>query len=452
MFSSLGFLLIPCVAGCGLNYNVESPLAGNKIVVWSPQGHFQVAPCPSLQQDCVLGTGPPSPETSDTRPLVMGYYSDWASGDLPPEKIDFTHFDWIDFAFALPDETFRLVWDDPDTAPDLLRRLVNAAHAKQKKVKLSVGGWTGSKYFSEAVATPGSRQSFVQNIAAVYRDFNLDGIDIDWEYPGRAGAAGNHVNANDTENFLLFLRLLRASLPPTAKLSAAAVSSPFVDSRGHPMKNTTEFASILDWILIMNYDNWGSSSNPGPNAPLYDSCGNSTQPDANAIAAFESWTASGFPSNKLVLGLPTYGYISNSTATHLRTRNLDTQEHYFGRIYPQNLVKVLNTDGDSDGQVPFQELVRQGALSPVVDPRTGDRTFEGTGGYERDWDACSGTPFLRSLWAEQVITYDDTRSIGMKALYSQKVGMLGINFFDLSGDTREGDLVNAAIRALGTCI
>lgn len=76
---------------------------------------------------------------------MMGYYPDWVGSSFPPEKIDFRRYDWIDFAFALPNENFELAWDDPKGSPDLLRRLVRSAHASGKKVKLSVGGATGSK-------------------------------------------------------------------------------------------------------------------------------------------------------------------------------------------------------------------------------------------------------------------------------------------------------------------
>lgn len=77
-------------------------------------------------------------------PLVSAYYPDWVSDSLPPESIDMTRFDWIDFAFALPDQNFNLGWDDP-SVPGILSRLVTAAHSKGTKVKLSIGGWTGSR-------------------------------------------------------------------------------------------------------------------------------------------------------------------------------------------------------------------------------------------------------------------------------------------------------------------
>jgi chitinase len=87
----------------------------------------------------------PSSLAAGNDKIVAAYYPDWAGPNFPPEKIDFARFDWIDFAFALPNAQFGLEWDNEDGTPALLRRLVTAAHAKGKKVKLSVGGWTGSK-------------------------------------------------------------------------------------------------------------------------------------------------------------------------------------------------------------------------------------------------------------------------------------------------------------------
>jgi chitinase len=83
-------------------------------------------------------------DSDSDAPLVMAYYPDWAGSSFQPENIDFGRFDWIDFAFALPDQNFNITWDDP-TAPLLLQRLVSSAHAKGKNAKLSIGGWTGSQ-------------------------------------------------------------------------------------------------------------------------------------------------------------------------------------------------------------------------------------------------------------------------------------------------------------------
>ena len=75
----------------------------------------------------------------------MAYYPEWSASEFPPEMVDFNRFDWVDFAFAIPNSDFSLGWDGSDDSLDLLRRLVSSAHRSGKRVKLSVGGWTGSK-------------------------------------------------------------------------------------------------------------------------------------------------------------------------------------------------------------------------------------------------------------------------------------------------------------------
>jgi hypothetical protein len=76
-------------------------------------------------------------------PLMMAYYPGWVANAFPPERIDFSRFDWIDYAFAEPNENFAFApgWEGGST----LSRLVDVAHKNGKKVKLSVGGWDGSK-------------------------------------------------------------------------------------------------------------------------------------------------------------------------------------------------------------------------------------------------------------------------------------------------------------------
>lgn len=364
----------------------------------------------------------------------MAYYPDWVASTFPPENIDFGRYDWVDFAFAVPTQNFQLGWDGDDDTPDLLKRLAAAAHQAGKFVKLSVGGWTGSKYFSSAVSTPKNRQTFANNIQAAYKQFGLDGIDIDWEFPGQQGADGNIVNANDSANYLAFLQLLRKTLPAGAKITAAVMTVPWADTQGNPMKDVSAFANVLDWILVMNYDTWGckcnvilhmsilnfdflASSTPGPNAPLSNACHNSTQSGASAVAGVMSWAAAGFPVSKITIGLPSYGYISRSSASSLVTRSVSSSLLRRSQPLPRNLpmhvdpthldlgpsnstnstdstnssisatpgfvgttsedpgmplevegskpsvFMVRNEDGGTDnGQIQFRELVRQGAL------------------------------------------------------------------------------------------
>src|SRR6266568_5612551 len=100
-------------------------------------------------------------------------------------------------------------WDQPLRGNfDQLRKL--KARHPQLSVLVSLGGWTYSKYFSDAALTPASRQAFVSSCIEEFIKGNLpqgldgdpaggpgsaagvfDGIDIDWEWPGSEGNAGN---------------------------------------------------------------------------------------------------------------------------------------------------------------------------------------------------------------------------------------------------------------------
>ena len=116
------------------------------------------------------------------------------------------------------------------------------------------------RYFSSAVRTQEARDLFVNSINDVYNEFKLDGIDLDWEYPGLGGAEGNEVDPNDSSNFLLFLQKLRSVLPAGTCITAAVQTVPFMDARGEPMKDLRPFAALLNWTMLMNYDVWGCKS------------------------------------------------------------------------------------------------------------------------------------------------------------------------------------------------
>lgn len=248
--------------------------------------------------------------------IAAAYFPDWTADILPPDAVDFNLFDLIDFAFAIPTANFDVRFTQ-DNSGTLLHQLVALAHANNTKVLISVGGWTGSNLFSAAVASPSSRATFVANIVKMVNTYGVDGIDIDWEYPGTSGNPGNGQSPNDTANFLIFLNLLRQSLAPDARISACVTQGAFIGADGSPLADVSAFAAVLDNILVMNYDVWGASSTPGPNAPLSNACPDSNQPNANQASGIAAWTAAGMPADKILMGIPSYGYISSSTATTL---------------------------------------------------------------------------------------------------------------------------------------
>ncbi|KAJ1956827.1 hypothetical protein EC988_001149 [Linderina pennispora] len=88
---------------------------------------------------------------------------------------------------------------------------ITSLHSAGVKALVSVGGWTGSNLFSTILKNTATRTAFLNNMVSFVQTNNLDGVDIDWEYPGREGNTCNAYDpTNDSKNFLSFLQDLRA--------------------------------------------------------------------------------------------------------------------------------------------------------------------------------------------------------------------------------------------------
>jgi GH18 family chitinase len=94
---------------------------------------------------------------------------------------------------------------------------------------------------------------------------------------------------------------------------------------------------------------------------------------------------------------------------------------------------VANGDGGTaDGQITFRGLVQQGALS------NNGGNFDGAGGFTRNWDECSSTPWLKSASSGQIITYDDPQSLNMKGQFAAQAGIRGCSMWSVDGDFIDG--------------
>lgn len=363
-----------------------------------------------------------------------------------------------------------LYWTQWNSA-DLMKRTVKAGHAGGSKVCITIGGWTGSQYFSDAVKTASNRETFANNILAMVNEYGADGVDIDWEYPGQNGASGNIINSADSANLLTFLALLRSKFGNDKIISLATPTNVWLGANGQPLVDVSSYAKYIDHVLIMNYDIWGASANPGPNAP-YTTCEGSWQPGANAVAAVAAWKAAGMPANKIMLGLPAYGYVSDSTATtliHKRSHHMEAMQarriaaEARNRMHDGNLrprIEIEEEDinkrdlskradaGDissfKNSQIQFNQLVSYKVLSLST---TG--VWYGKNGYTRKWDDCSATPYVYNQARSTVVTYDDPRSLQIKAEFARQQGLAGTGMWDISGDTSDYALVKATRAGLG---
>ncbi|MFB6613458.1 glycosyl hydrolase family 18 protein [Streptomyces sp. NPDC085524] len=212
------------------------------------------------------------------------------------------------------------------------------------KINISIGGWTYSKYFSDAAKTDASRKKLVSSCIDQYIKGNLpveggyggagsaagifDGIDIDWEYPGSSGGhLGNHYAPEDKQNFTLLLKEFREQLDA---YGAANGGKKYLLTSALPagqdkIKNieTDKIGAYLDYANIMTYDMHGAWDGDGPTyhqSPLYSGANDPTDPIAPGTQkysidnAIDSWIdgnpaygiTGGFPANKLTLGYEFY--------------------------------------------------------------------------------------------------------------------------------------------------
>ena len=228
---------------------------------------------------------------------------------LAPGEIDAARLTHINYAFANVRDG-RVVEGFAHDAENLRVLTGLRAANPQLRILVSVGGWTWSKAFSDAALTPASRQRFCESALDYVRRHDLDGFDVDWEYPGLPGDKNPH-RPEDRENFTALMRELRAHLD---RLSAATggrrylltfAAGAFPDYLAHTAMGDVH--PFVDYVNLMTYDFRvpGAEPEAGHNANLL-----AHPSDTNGLSverAVRDFLAAGVPAGKLVLGVPFYG-------------------------------------------------------------------------------------------------------------------------------------------------
>src|SRR3954453_760545 len=176
-------------------------------------------------------------------------------------------------------------------------------------VLVSVGGWLWSTNFSDMALTAQSRAVFIQSVMDFLTPYKLDGLDIDWEYPGNPGA-GHPFRAEDKQNFTLLLKELRARFASETAKTHKRLYLTFAAGASAEFLKNTEMAKAqeyVDTVNLMSYDYYEESSDAitGNHAPLFTNPADPKKVSAAAsVAEFEK---AGVPASKIVLGVPFYG-------------------------------------------------------------------------------------------------------------------------------------------------
>ncbi|KAF8213886.1 chitinase [Mycena galopus ATCC 62051] len=322
--------------------------------------------------------------------------------------------------------------------PELLPQFVAAAHAHGVKAQVTVGGWTGSLFWSANVGSAQNRTLFVKTLVDFATKYNLDGLDFDWEYPGSQGIGCNTINANDTANFLAFIQELRAN-PVGSKLilSAATAISPFADSDGNPSADVSGFSKVLDHIAIMNYDiNGPWSAAVGPNAPLTDSCAPPAFQAGSAVSGVDAWQAAGMPLNQITLGVPAYGHSFRVAKSDAFVNGSQTELALYAPFNASNIpvgdswddapgVDECGNFEAQGGVINFWGLIQQGYLNANGTPKEGVPYI---------YDNCTETPYVFNTTTNDMISFDNAKSFAAKGDYIKSKGLAGFAIWEAGGD------------------
>lgn len=314
----------------------------------------------------------PDPDKKSGK-VIVAYVTSWSS--MIPVADRVTH---INYAFGHVNDTFDGVRIDNE---DRLRTLVKLKETNPDlKVVLSIGGW-GSGRFSEMAASENNRKSFAVSCSRIISSFNLDGIDIDWEYP-TSSSAGISSSPQDTENYTLLMHDLRKAIGKKKELTlASACNAGYID-----------FPAIMEYVDFVNIMAYDMGNAPKHNSALFRSdADGKVSPIAGWVTSDEAVQAhlnAGIPADKLVLGMPFYGRGNSSYGDFVDYRNIN---------------------GPKEGH------------------------------YEI-WDDVAKVPYYCDQAGTLVLGFENVKSIGIKCDYLIEKGLLGAMYWDYAGDNDAGDL------------
>ncbi|MFI5163935.1 MAG: glycosyl hydrolase family 18 protein [Bacteroidia bacterium] len=223
---------------------------------------------------------------------VVGYLPTWMSYPGSINNVDLSKVTHVNIAFANPNSSGTLIPADGTNSD--VATVVTAAHAKNVKVLISIGG-SGAPGATYKNLITNSQASFVTSIVNYAVNNNLDGIDVDIEGDILDGTT---LTATQYQNFVT---ALGTALHAQNKIMSAALATWFASY----VTNTA--AGKFDFVSIMSYD----AAIPGSGDPV-----GQHSPYSLAVSDFQYWNGTkAVPAAKINIGVPFYGYGWGTYAT-----------------------------------------------------------------------------------------------------------------------------------------
>ena len=276
----------------------------------------------------------------------------------------------------------------------------------QLKIMVSVGGWGGCEPCSGIFDTAAHRNTFVQTAAQLLRDYNIDGLDLDWEYPAIEGYPGHQYLQQDKNNFTSLVKELRAAVGKEKLLSFAAGGFTQYLERSI---DWNEVVPQIDFINLMTYDLVGGYSKiTGHHTALsaYRPGQESTEKCVNWLIAKKQ------PADKLIIGAAFYGRVWQNVA--------DTNHG----------------------------LYQSGDFLQGISYKNFETYFSDTSGFTYYWDKKSQAPYQYNKSKNLFATFDDPKSIEAKTKFVRRKKLGGVMFWELSDDKTSAGLVEEIEKGL----
>jgi chitinase len=347
---------------------------------------------------------------NDTGDVVCSSADTWADYDRPASAAE--SVDGVEDTWAQP------------LRGNFYQLLKLKAKHPQLKVLMSLGGWTLSKYFSDGALTEQSRRTLVASCVDLFLKGNLpglpgaaagvfDGFDLDWEWPGSEGNAGNIIRPEDKANFTLLAAEFRRQLDAYGRqtgtsyeLSAFLPAAPAKISAGF---EGNKIFNYLDFATVQGYDfhgTWETMTNH--QSAIRVPAGQPVPADFSIDGAVKAWRSAGAPASQLVLGIPYYSQGWTGVTGGGK-----------GLFQPAAGPAPGTWAAGTEDYKVLAPLARSGAFRVHRDFLAGHAwLFDGT-----------------TFW-----TYDDPLVVLQKTLYIRAHGLGGAMVWELSGDDANASL------------
>ncbi|WP_242107162.1 glycoside hydrolase family 18 protein [Luteimonas aquatica] len=355
--------------------------------------------------------------------VVGAYYPGGSVDRYPVERIPADKVTHLFYAFAQIRDGRCVAGEAADAHFAALAKL-KREHPRLRTL-ISIGGWSAGG-FSDAALTAKSRKRLVASCLALFfqrHRGSFDGIDIDWEYPVYGGPPELPARPQDRSNMTALVREFRRALDALGRerkqtyLVTAALPAGRMQSAGayDPARSfeLDALGKLLDFINLMTYD-MGTTFSPVAsfNAPLRAVESDPLAPELrrwnNVEGAVDYYLQQGVPASKLVLGVP-----------------------FYGRGY-----RVTSDAGDGLYQ-PYS------GTFPAGDYRDIKRKLLGDPQWRQHWDPVAQTPWLFHPKERAFVSYEDPKSIAIRARFARERDLLGVFTWELTADDEQGSLLEA---------